>query len=88
MCNVCVFQPCPDVYWFPVLSEKACDDIVDEMEHHGSWSGGRHEVSTVGSGSLNTELHYRHSAVLLCPLIFAVAHPNEGRIALRIIQNP
>ncbi|KTG41190.1 hypothetical protein cypCar_00037587 [Cyprinus carpio] len=37
-------QPCPDVFWFPVLSEKACDELVEEMENHGSWSGGRHEV--------------------------------------------
>uniref|UniRef100_A0A8C2GP01 procollagen-lysine 5-dioxygenase n=1 Tax=Cyprinus carpio TaxID=7962 RepID=A0A8C2GP01_CYPCA len=36
-------QPCPDVFWFPVLSEKACDELVEEMENHGSWSGGKHE---------------------------------------------
>lgn len=46
---VCVLQPCPDVFWFPVFSEKACDEIVEEMEHYGSWSGGSHEVSTVFS---------------------------------------
>lgn len=37
-------QPCPDVFWFPVLSEKACNELVDEMENYGSWSGGNHEV--------------------------------------------
>jgi len=37
-------QPCPDVFWFPVFSEKACDELVEEMEKFGSWSGGRHEV--------------------------------------------
>ena len=58
---VCVLQPCPDVFWFPVFSEKACDEIVEEMEHYGSWSGGKHEVSSVvNSGSLNTELHSAH----------------------------
>ncbi|KAM7369852.1 hypothetical protein PAMP_011142 [Pampus punctatissimus] len=36
-------EPCPDVFWFPVFSEKACDEIVEEMEHYGSWSGGKHE---------------------------------------------
>lgn len=41
----CVLQPCPDVFWFPVFTQKACDEIVEEMEHYGSWSGGRHEVS-------------------------------------------
>ena len=39
-----VLQPCPDVFWFPVLTERACDEIVEEMEHYGSWSGGKHEV--------------------------------------------
>ena len=37
-------QPCPDVYWFPLLSEQMCDELVEEMEHYGQWSGGRHEV--------------------------------------------
>lgn len=37
-------QPCPDVFWFPVLSEKACDELVNEMENYGSWSGGKHKV--------------------------------------------
>lgn len=41
----CVLQPCPDVFWFPVFTEKACDELVEEMEHYGSWSGGKHEVS-------------------------------------------
>lgn len=41
----CVLQPCPDVFWFPVFSQKACDEIVEEMEQYGSWSGGKHEVS-------------------------------------------
>uniref|UniRef100_H3D5E7 procollagen-lysine 5-dioxygenase n=1 Tax=Tetraodon nigroviridis TaxID=99883 RepID=H3D5E7_TETNG len=38
-------QPCPDVFWFPVFTQKACDELVEEMEHFGSWSGGKHEVS-------------------------------------------
>ncbi|XP_063502378.1 multifunctional procollagen lysine hydroxylase and glycosyltransferase LH3 isoform X4 [Symphalangus syndactylus] len=38
-----VEQPCPDVYWFPLLSEQMCDELVAEMEHYGQWSGGRHE---------------------------------------------
>ncbi|CAL8292338.1 unnamed protein product [Lota lota] len=43
-------QPCPDVFWFPVLSEKACDEIVEEMENYGSWSGGRHEDKRITGG--------------------------------------
>uniref|UniRef100_A0A3P8WAE7 procollagen-lysine 5-dioxygenase n=1 Tax=Cynoglossus semilaevis TaxID=244447 RepID=A0A3P8WAE7_CYNSE len=43
-------DPCPDVYWFPVFSEKACDELVEEMEHYGSWSGGRHEDKRIAGG--------------------------------------
>uniref|UniRef100_A0A8C1J8A6 procollagen-lysine 5-dioxygenase n=1 Tax=Cyprinus carpio TaxID=7962 RepID=A0A8C1J8A6_CYPCA len=43
-------QPCPDVFWFPVLSEKACDELVEEMENHGSWSGGKHEDKRINGG--------------------------------------
>lgn len=55
-----LLQPCPDVFWFPVFTEKACDELIEEMEHYGVWSGGKHEVSTVNSGSLNTALLSTH----------------------------
>ncbi|XP_078026466.1 procollagen-lysine,2-oxoglutarate 5-dioxygenase 1 isoform X2 [Epinephelus lanceolatus] len=37
--------PCPDVYWFPIFTDVACNHLVEEMEHHGEWSGG-HNVDT------------------------------------------
>uniref|UniRef100_A0A673ING6 procollagen-lysine 5-dioxygenase n=1 Tax=Sinocyclocheilus rhinocerous TaxID=307959 RepID=A0A673ING6_9TELE len=43
-------QPCPDVFWFPVLSEKACDELVNEMENHGSWSGGKYKDKRITGG--------------------------------------
>ncbi|XP_056306416.1 procollagen-lysine,2-oxoglutarate 5-dioxygenase 2 isoform X1 [Danio aesculapii] len=43
-------QPCPDVFWFPVLSEKACNELVEEMENHGTWSGGKHEDKRITGG--------------------------------------
>ncbi|TRY58499.1 hypothetical protein DNTS_004915 [Danionella cerebrum] len=43
-------QPCPDVFWFPVLSEKACDELVEEMENFGTWSGGKHEDKRITGG--------------------------------------
>uniref|UniRef100_A0A674NCJ4 procollagen-lysine 5-dioxygenase n=1 Tax=Takifugu rubripes TaxID=31033 RepID=A0A674NCJ4_TAKRU len=46
----CVLQPCPDVFWFPVFTQKACDEIVEEMEHYGSWSGGKHEDKRITGG--------------------------------------
>uniref|UniRef100_A0A665UCK3 procollagen-lysine 5-dioxygenase n=1 Tax=Echeneis naucrates TaxID=173247 RepID=A0A665UCK3_ECHNA len=39
-----------NVFWFPVFSEKACDEIVEEMEHYGSWSGGKHEDKRIAGG--------------------------------------
>ncbi|KAM8822969.1 procollagen-lysine,2-oxoglutarate 5-dioxygenase 2 isoform 2-T2 [Spinachia spinachia] len=43
-------EPCTDVYWFPIFSEKACDEIVGEMENYGSWSGGTHEDKRIAGG--------------------------------------
>uniref|UniRef100_H0UZC2 procollagen-lysine 5-dioxygenase n=1 Tax=Cavia porcellus TaxID=10141 RepID=H0UZC2_CAVPO len=48
-----VEQPCPDVYWFPLLSEQMCDELVEEMENYGQWSGGRHEDSRLAGGYEN-----------------------------------
>nr|XP_023700716.1 procollagen-lysine,2-oxoglutarate 5-dioxygenase 3-like isoform X2 [Paramormyrops kingsleyae] len=51
-------QPCPDVYWFPVFSDKMCDDLVANMESFSQWLreghkgerlvGGDENVPTVG----------------------------------------
>ena len=38
-------QPCPDVYWFPAVSVKFCEDYIAEVEHFGQWSGGRNNRS-------------------------------------------
>ncbi|KAM6434446.1 procollagen-lysine,2-oxoglutarate 5-dioxygenase 1 [Liasis olivaceus] len=35
-----VETPCPDVYWFPIFTNTACDELVEEMEHFGGWSKG------------------------------------------------
>lgn len=43
-------EPCPDVFWFPVLTEKFCDELVEEMEHYGSWSGGKHQDKRIAGG--------------------------------------
>nr|KAF6475682.1 procollagen-lysine,2-oxoglutarate 5-dioxygenase 2 [Rousettus aegyptiacus] len=48
-----VEQPCPDVFWFPIFSEEACDELVEEMEHYGQWSGGKHHDSRISGGYEN-----------------------------------
>ncbi|XP_058038161.1 multifunctional procollagen lysine hydroxylase and glycosyltransferase LH3 [Ahaetulla prasina] len=46
-------QPCPDVYWFPVFTDQMCDDLVEEAEHFGRWSGGKHEDTRLVGGYEN-----------------------------------
>lgn len=38
--NVTHKQPCPDVYWFPIVTERFCQDLIAIMEHFGRWSDG------------------------------------------------
>ncbi|XP_075882821.1 procollagen-lysine,2-oxoglutarate 5-dioxygenase 1 isoform X2 [Nelusetta ayraudi] len=45
--------PCPDVYWFPVFSDVACDHLVEEMEHFGKWSGGGSKDTRIQGGYEN-----------------------------------
>uniref|UniRef100_A0A8C3AD24 Procollagen-lysine,2-oxoglutarate 5-dioxygenase 1 n=1 Tax=Cyclopterus lumpus TaxID=8103 RepID=A0A8C3AD24_CYCLU len=45
--------PCPDVYWFPIFSDVACDHIVEEMEHFGRWSGGNTTDARIQGGYEN-----------------------------------
>ncbi|XP_048397961.1 procollagen-lysine,2-oxoglutarate 5-dioxygenase 2 isoform X2 [Stegostoma tigrinum] len=48
-----VEEPCPDVFWFPIFSEITCDELVDEMENYGIWSGGKNEDSRLVGGYEN-----------------------------------
>ena len=37
-------QPCPDVYWFPIVTHRFADELVDECESYGKWSDGSNKV--------------------------------------------
>jgi hypothetical protein len=37
-------MPCPDVYWFPIVSDTFCDEFVATMEASNQWSSGSHSV--------------------------------------------
>ena len=39
-------QPCPDVFWFPIISDRFADELVAEMEAFGAWSDGTNKVGT------------------------------------------
>ena len=42
--NAVMQQPCPDVYWFPIVTERFADELVAEVEHYGKWSDGSNNV--------------------------------------------
>ncbi|XP_077313866.1 procollagen-lysine,2-oxoglutarate 5-dioxygenase 1 [Lithobates pipiens] len=46
-------SPCPDVYWFPIFTETACDELVEEMENFGQWSSGSKEDQRLQGGYEN-----------------------------------
>ncbi|XP_076598177.1 procollagen-lysine,2-oxoglutarate 5-dioxygenase 1 isoform X2 [Chaetodon auriga] len=48
-----VETPCPDVYWFPVFSDVACNHLIEEMEHFGQWSGGANHDARIQGGYEN-----------------------------------
>ena len=43
-------MPCPDVYWFPMFTEKFCLEFVAEAEHFGKWSDGTNNDKRLESG--------------------------------------
>ncbi|KAJ8961210.1 hypothetical protein NQ318_008893 [Aromia moschata] len=43
-------QPCPDVYWFPMVSEKFNTALINMMETFGKWSSGTNEDSRLEGG--------------------------------------
>lgn len=45
--------PCPDVYWFPIFTDVACNHLVEEMENFGQWSGGANVDTRIQGGYEN-----------------------------------
>nr|XP_057906612.1 procollagen-lysine,2-oxoglutarate 5-dioxygenase 1 isoform X2 [Doryrhamphus excisus] len=48
-----ILTPCPDVYWFPIFSDVACNHLVEEMENFGKWSGGGNVDTRIQGGYEN-----------------------------------
>lgn len=51
--SIPIEEPCPDVYWFPIVSETFADHLIEEMENFGEWSGGKHEDKRLTGGYEN-----------------------------------
>uniref|UniRef100_A0A1I7X073 procollagen-lysine 5-dioxygenase n=1 Tax=Heterorhabditis bacteriophora TaxID=37862 RepID=A0A1I7X073_HETBA len=48
-----VEQACPDVYDYPLLSERFCEELIEEMEHFGQWSDGSNKDTRLAGGYEN-----------------------------------
>ncbi|CAN0422230.1 unnamed protein product [Lampetra fluviatilis] len=61
-----VKEPCPDVYWFPIFTEAACEELIEEMEHFGKWSSGAHNDERLDGGYENVptiDIHMKQVAM-------------------------
>ena len=77
-------QPCPDVFWFPVISETFAKELVEEMEHFGKWSSGKNEDERLDGGYENVptrDIHmnqvrirqtFSHCNIILCTCFIVV----------------
>ncbi|XP_013189452.1 procollagen-lysine,2-oxoglutarate 5-dioxygenase isoform X2 [Amyelois transitella] len=43
-------MPCPDVYWFPMMSPRFCQEWIDVMENYGKWSDGSNHDERLEGG--------------------------------------
>uniref|UniRef100_A0A8D8WHN7 procollagen-lysine 5-dioxygenase n=1 Tax=Cacopsylla melanoneura TaxID=428564 RepID=A0A8D8WHN7_9HEMI len=43
-------QPCPDVFWFPIVTDRFCDEFVQIMEAFGQWSDGSNNDKRLETG--------------------------------------
>ncbi|UYV68696.1 PLOD1 [Cordylochernes scorpioides] len=46
-------EPCPDVFWFPLVSTTFCDHLIGEMENFGRWSDGTNSDNRLAGGYEN-----------------------------------
>ncbi|KAK4880735.1 hypothetical protein RN001_008881 [Aquatica leii] len=48
--NKKTLQPCPDVYWAPIVTRRFCNDLISMMEAFGKWSEGKNEDERLTGG--------------------------------------
>nr|CAD2173598.1 unnamed protein product [Meloidogyne enterolobii] len=48
-----VLQECPDVYDFPFLSDRFCEELIQVMENYGQWSDGTNQDARLQGGYEN-----------------------------------
>ncbi|XP_051170331.1 procollagen-lysine,2-oxoglutarate 5-dioxygenase isoform X2 [Leptopilina boulardi] len=43
-------QPCPDVFWFPIVNTRMTKELIEIMENYGKWSDGSNQDSRLEGG--------------------------------------
>ncbi|XP_060849182.1 procollagen-lysine,2-oxoglutarate 5-dioxygenase isoform X1 [Rhopalosiphum padi] len=43
-------EPCPDVFWFPIVTEQFCREFIEIMENFGQWSDGTNNDPRLDNG--------------------------------------
>ncbi|XP_069690681.1 procollagen-lysine,2-oxoglutarate 5-dioxygenase 1 isoform X2 [Periplaneta americana] len=51
--NNTIEQPCPDVYWFPIVKPRFCKEFIEVMENYGHWSDGTNKDPRLDGGYEN-----------------------------------
>jgi hypothetical protein len=51
--NATIAQPCPDVFWFPMVTDRYCDEMIEELEGFGKWSDGSNLDTRLAGGYEN-----------------------------------
>ncbi|CAH1395027.1 unnamed protein product [Nezara viridula] len=51
--DVTPIQPCPDVYWFPIVTPRFCKELIQMVESYGKWSSGSNQDERLAGGYEN-----------------------------------
>ncbi|EDW70891.1 procollagen-lysine,2-oxoglutarate 5-dioxygenase [Drosophila virilis] len=86
-------QPCPDVFWFQIVSDAFCDDLVAIMEAYGKWSDGSNNDNRLEGGyeAVPTrDIHMRQVGLdtLYLKFLQIFVRPLQERVFTGYYHNP
>ncbi|PIO75240.1 hypothetical protein TELCIR_02729 [Teladorsagia circumcincta] len=77
-------QACTDVYDYPLVSERFCKEMIEEMEHFGHWSDGSNRDERLAGGYENVptrDIHMRQPVESI--MMFVVRYRPDEQPSLR-----
>ncbi|XP_037093698.1 multifunctional procollagen lysine hydroxylase and glycosyltransferase LH3-like [Pollicipes pollicipes] len=78
--SVPVAEPCADVFWAPILTERFCQELIETMENHGQWSGGTNTDPRLAGGYENVPTRDIHMS--------QIDYDREWHMVLRYYVQP